>query len=262
MLASSRDTAGQAAPTWIRLLTGASGILFGGFWFGGLGVSGGYPEVTTSDAAYYAQTATRYWAGDHLLRLSILFLILFLGALWFAMRRSESGAGWLSAVAFGSGLLVAGLQLVLLAFPDAAREMGACAGGVPPVGGCPLEPRVDPYVFSVLYGLASSVTVLALTPLALFLGATAAIAIAKRALPVWLGWATAVLALIVLVSSVIETVFPSYLLFGLWVALTGVAIARAQAETQLSAGRPTTKPRRRPEDPIHSTNSLSEVQDS
>jgi hypothetical protein len=114
----------------------------------------------------------------------------------------------------------------------------------------------------VLYGLASSLTVLALTPLALFLGATAAIAIAKRALPIWLGWATAVLALIVLISSVIETVFPSYLLFGLWVALTGVAIARAQAETQPSASRPTTKPRRRPADPIHSTNSLSEVQDS
>jgi hypothetical protein len=262
VLASFRDTAGQAAPTWIRLLTGASGILFGGLWFAGLGVSGGYPEVTTSDAAYYAQTATRYWAGDHLVRLSILFLILFLGGLWFAMRRHERGAGWLSAVAFGSGLLVAGLQLALLAFPGAAREMGACAGGVPPVGGCPLQPHVDPYLFSVLYGLASSLTVLALTPLALFLGATAAIAIAKRALPIWLGWATAVLALIVLASSVIETVFPSYLLFGLWVALTGVAIARAQAETQPSAGRPTTKPRRRPEDPIHSTNSLSEVQDS
>jgi hypothetical protein len=114
----------------------------------------------------------------------------------------------------------------------------------------------------VLYGLASSLTVLALTPLALFLGATAAIAIAKRALPIWLGWTTAVLALIVLVSSVIETVFPSYLLFGLWVALTGVAIALARAETQSSADRPTTKPRRRPEVPIHSTNSLSEVQDS
>jgi hypothetical protein len=243
----------------MRLLTAAGGFLFVGLWFGGLGVSGGYPEVTTSDAAYYAQTATRYWAGDHLLRLSMLFLILFLGSLWFAMRRHETGVGWLSAVALGSGLLVAGLQLVLLAFPDAAREMGACAGGAPPVGGCPLEPRVDPYVFSVLYGLANSLTVLALTPMALFLGATAAIAIAKRALPVWLGWATAVLALIVLVSSVIETVFPSYLLFGLWVALTGVVIARARAESQPSAGGPTTKPISRPDDSVHSTNSLSEA---
>jgi hypothetical protein len=218
--------------TWIHRLTGAGGILFAGLWFGGLGVSGGFPEPTTSDAAYYAQNAARYWAGDHLLRLSILFLILFLGGLWFVMRRHESGAGWLSAVALGSGLLVAGLQLVLLAFPDAAREMGACAGGVPPVGGCPLQPRVDPYVFSVLYGLASSLTVLALTPLAVFLGATAAIAIAKRALPIWLGWATAVLALIVLASSVIETVFPSYLLFGLWVVLTSVVIARSRPEPQ------------------------------
>jgi hypothetical protein len=262
MLASTRDPAGQAAPSWIRLLTGAAGILFAGLWFGGLGVSGGYPEVTTSDAAYYAQTATRYWAGDHLLRLSILCLIIFLGGLWFAMRRHESGTGWLSAVALGSGLLVSGLQLVVLAFPDAAREMGACAGGAPPVGGCPLEPRVDAYVFSVLYGLANSLTVLALTPLALFFGATAAIAIARRALPAWLGWATAVIALIVLVSSVIETVFPSYLLFGLWVALTGVVIARARAESQRPGGGPTTKPLSRPDDLVHPTNSLSEVQDS
>lgn len=57
-----------------------------------------------------------------------------------------------------------------------------------------------------------------LTPLALFLAATAAIAVTTRALPLWPGWATAALALLVLVSSVIETVFPSYLLFapGWW----------------------------------------------
>jgi hypothetical protein len=217
-------------PSWIHRLTAAGGILFAGLWFGGLGVSGGFPEPATSDAAYYAQNATRYWAGDHLLRLSILFLILFLGGLWFFMRRHESGAGWLSAVALGSGLLVAGLNLVLLAFPDVAREMGACAGGAPPLGGCPLTSRVDPYVFSVLYGLASSLTVLTLTPLALFLGATAAIAITDRALPLWLSWATAALALLVLVSSVIETVFPSYLLFALWVVVTSVVIARARTE--------------------------------
>ncbi|HEY8758707.1 MAG TPA: hypothetical protein VIN74_09435 [Candidatus Limnocylindria bacterium] len=132
--------------------------------------------------------------------------------------------------ALGSGLLVAGLNLGLLAFPDAAREMGACAGGVTPVGGCPLAPHVDPYVFSVLYQLASSLTVLALTPLALFLGSIAAIAIPQQALPLWLGWTTAALALLVLVCSVIETVFPSYLLFGVWVVLTSVVVARARAE--------------------------------
>ncbi len=104
---------------------------------------------------------------------------------------------------------------------------------MPPVGGCPLKPRVDPYVFSVLYGLASSLTVLALTPLALFLGATSGIAFATRALPIWLGWATALLSLIVLVSSVIETVFPSYLLFSVWVVLTSVVIARSRAEPGL-----------------------------
>jgi hypothetical protein len=236
MLASSREAAGPTAPrrlVWIHRLTGAAGILFAGLWFGGLGVSGGFPEVRTSDAAYYAQNATRYWTGDHLIRLSILFLILFLGGLWFVLRRHETGAGWLSATALGSGLLVAALQLVLLAFPDAAREMGACAGGVPPVGGCPLKPRVDPYVFSVLYGLASSLTVLALTPLALFLGATSGIAIATRALPIWLGWATAVVSLIVLVSSVIETVFPSYLLFALWVVVTSVVVARSRVVPEL-----------------------------
>jgi len=138
--------------------------------------------------------------------------------------------GWLSAVALGSGLLVAGLNLGLLAFPDAAREMGACAGGVTPVGGCPLTPHVDPYVFSVLYQLASSLTVLTLTPLALFLGSIAAIAIPQRALPLWLGWTTAALASLVFVCSVIESVFPSYLLFGVWVVLTSVVVARARAE--------------------------------
>jgi hypothetical protein len=54
-------------PRWSTGLTAAGGILFAGLWFGGLGVSGGFPEPTTSDAAYYAQNATRYWAGDHLI---------------------------------------------------------------------------------------------------------------------------------------------------------------------------------------------------
>ncbi len=127
-------------PRWTNWLTAAGGILFAGLWFGGLGVSGGFPEPTTSDAAYYAQNASRYWAGDHLIRLSILSLMVFLGGLWFFMRRHESRAGWLSAVALGSGLLVAGLNLALLAFPDVAREMGACAGGAPPLGGAHLHP--------------------------------------------------------------------------------------------------------------------------
>ncbi len=80
-------------PRWTHRLTAAGGILFAGLWFGGLGVSGGFPEPATSDAAYYAENATRYWAGDHLIRLSILSLILFLGGLWSLMRRHESRAG-------------------------------------------------------------------------------------------------------------------------------------------------------------------------
>jgi hypothetical protein len=37
--------------------------------------------------------------------LAFLFFLFFLGDLWSALRRAEGGSGWLSATAFGAGLM-------------------------------------------------------------------------------------------------------------------------------------------------------------
>jgi hypothetical protein len=220
----------SAQEALLQRLAGAGGVLFVLLWFGHFVFSGGFPILTASKvqlAADYAQSAGRDWTGDHMARLSIVFLLLFLAGLWFVLRRHEAGNGWLSMLAFGSGLLFAGLILIALLFPAVASELGACAGGVTPAAGCQWGNQpVDPYLYSVLYTVAEAVDVLALTPLAVLLGAVAATAIPNRALPPWLSWSAAALAGLVLTASVFEFIFPTFLLFAVWVVATSAVFFR------------------------------------
>jgi hypothetical protein len=217
-------------PTLFLRISAASGVLFVVLWFGAFFFSGGFPDLAISPtelASDYVHNAGRLWVGDHMSRLSIVFLVLFLAGLWLVLKRSEAGTGWLSAVALGSGLLFAGLVLLGLLFPAVARELGACAGGAPPASGCDFgRQRVDAYLFSVLYSLTGAVDILALTPLSVLLGAVAAVVIWKRALPRWLGWSSAGLAILVLAASVFDVIFPTYLLFSLWVLGTSAVLVR------------------------------------
>ena len=49
--------------------------------------------------------------------LAFLFFLFFLGNLWSALRRAEGGSGWLSATAFGGGLMSVTIK-VASAAPD------------------------------------------------------------------------------------------------------------------------------------------------
>ena len=217
-------------PTLFLRMSAASGVLFVALWFGAFFFSGGFPDLTASQsqlASDYAHYAGRLWAGDHMSRLSVVFLVLFLAGVWLVLQRSEAGTGWLSAVALGSGLLFAGLILLGVLFPAVARELGACAGGAPPASGCDFgRQHVDAYVFSVLYSLTGAVEVLAITPLSVLLGAVAAVVLSKRALPRWLGWSAAGLAVLALAASAFDVIFPIYLLFALWVLGTSAVLVR------------------------------------
>ncbi len=152
--------------------------------------------------------------------LGYLIFLFFLGSLWSALRRAEGGDGWLSAAAFGGGLVFLALR-----FSGAAISGGAvhnsCAG-------------IDPQLWQVMDDGAGVAIFTSFFPLAVLLAACAVVAIRFGApLPRWLGWMSAVVAVALLVDGFAGTVYhrelefaPSALLFALWTVITSIVLVR------------------------------------
>ena len=150
--------------------------------------------------------------------LGYLIFLFFLGSLWSALRRAEGGDGWLSAAAFGGGLVFLALR-----FSGAAVTGGAvhnsCAG-------------IDPQLWQVLHDGAGVAIFTSFFPLAVLSAASAVVAIRFGApLPRWLGWMSAVVAVALLVDGMAGTLYhrefgPSILLFMLWTLAASIALVR------------------------------------
>lgn len=146
---------------------------------------------------------------------SLVFLVWFLSSLRRTLLAAEGGDGRLTAVAFGGGLittalLMAGFALNALAALR-ADEDGTIAAEVAVV----LQDGS-----SILQGLAATMAMVVL------LAATAIVTLRFRALPIWLGWASVVLAIIGLIGPISWIVL---LLFPLWVLATSIVLYRQQA---------------------------------
>jgi len=111
--------------------------------------------------------------------LAFLFFLFFLGNLWSALRRAEGGSGWLSATAFGGGLMSVTIK-VASAAPILAARYRAGDG-------------LDPQLARTLQDINDASFYLSFFPLAVLLAAFAIVAIRSGALPKWLGWIAAAL---------------------------------------------------------------------
>ena len=109
----------------------------------------------------------------------ITSFLFFLGSLWGAMRRAEGGGGFLSATAFGAGVMSITIKLASAAPVLAAR---ANTG------------ELDPNLTGALQDINNASFALTFFPLAAMLAAFALVAIRSKALPGWLGWAAAPLS--------------------------------------------------------------------
>ncbi len=145
---------------------------------------------------------------------SLLF-ILFSTRLWATLRRAEGDPAWLSATALGAALVTA------------AAGLGAMAGEEALVtrAGHGLE------VQEAMALIDANRAFFGLFPMfaALFLGATAAVALQTRALPRWLGWGSAVTAAALIVAVPARTAglrfaFAGFILFILWLLAAGGAL--------------------------------------
>ena len=188
-------------------------------------LQGGAPEEDTLTAAeaiaHTCATTTAAQFTDAIYPithvLGYLFFVFFLGSLWSALRRAEGDNGWLSAAAFGGGLASFTVRLSG-ATASAAATQNACAG-------------IDPQLWQVLNSLSNAAFFSSFFPLAILTAASAVLAIKFGALPRWLGWMSAVVAVALLLDGFAGTLYtrdfgPSFLLFMLWTLVASIVLIR------------------------------------
>jgi hypothetical protein len=150
------------------------------------------------------------------------FFPFFLGSLWACLRSAEGDGGWLSTAAFGAGLVALAVKLASAAPILAVRA----------------NEGMDPGIAKALIAMNGASFAITFLPLGVMLSATAIVAIRTGALPRWLGWVSAVVALgliAALSASVVspsppEWVFLAMLLYALWVVATSIVLIRRAGE--------------------------------
>jgi hypothetical protein len=150
------------------------------------------------------------------------FFPFFLGSLWVCLRSAEGASGWLSAAAFGGGLVALAVKLASAAPILAVRA----------------SEGIDPGIAKALIAMNGASFAITFLPLGVMLLATAIVAVRMGALPRWLGWGAAAVALGLLgalSASVVspsppEWVFLPNLLFTLWVVVTSITLIRRAGE--------------------------------
>ncbi len=125
--------------------------------------------------------------GSFLLMLSAVAFIWFVGLLRAELRHAENGNGRLSAIAYGGGLLAAGLLLIMPATN---------------ISGALYHDLLTPAAARTFYLFGDVVMYPAGMAAAILIGTTGLLALRTRALPRWLGWASLVLALWLLIPPI------------------------------------------------------------
>lgn len=161
--------------------------------------------------------------------LAFLFFLFFLGNLWSALHRAEGGNGWLSATAFGAGLMSVTIK-VASAAPILAARYRAADG-------------LDLQLARTLQDINDASFYLSFFPLAVLLAAFAIVVIWSGALPKWLGWIAAALGLAFIVGGMSgsadlqsEWAGLPMILFTFWVIAVSVVLIR-----RAGAARPAEK---------------------
>jgi hypothetical protein len=138
----------------------------------------GWPSASDPAAVttFIATNRTGVLAQSMAFVLSAGFFLWFFGGLRSFLIRRERGNGRLSTMAFGAGVVWAGLQMVAQAFQV----------GVAIAPGGELEPTFL-WTMAAMFSIAN-------LPLAVMLFATALVTFQTHAFPIWLGWLSVVAA--------------------------------------------------------------------
>ena len=190
-----------------------------------LGAAGGIFYVVLTLLGNDVIGGTRPGIGLLVELLGLVFFAFFLGSLWACLRSAEGEGGWLSAAAFGGGLLALAVKLASVAPVLAVRA----------------SEGMDPGIAKALIAMNGASFDITFLPLGVMLLSTAIVAVRTGALPKWLGWASAVVALVLLGALSVAVVSPSppewaflaMLPFALWTVATSIALIRRAKEPHL-----------------------------
>ena len=141
--------------------------------------------------------------------IGMLLFIPFLGYLYSLLRRAEGEDGWLSATAFGAGLVEFTVKLVSVIPAFVASQGG-------------LSPQLD----RTLESMGNFAYIITMLPIGMMMAAVAMVALKTHVLPLWLGLLAAITAPACLVNGMFfDADFgPAFLLFLLWVVLASVVL--------------------------------------
>lgn len=146
----------------------------------------------------------------------LLLFIPFLGYLYGVLGEAEGPRGWLSATAFGAGLVALTIKLGSIAAGNAAQMFGD-----------------ETPTHQALEVMNSTAFISGMLPLSVMMAAVAIVTVRTRALPRWLGWLAAVTAPLLLVNGMfLDAEFgPAFLLFLLWTLLASVVLTIRPSHT-------------------------------
>jgi hypothetical protein len=188
----------------------------------GFVIAGSSPDPDASDhkiASYLAKSSSyhRNLVSFFLVLVAGLALVVFYTGLRERLAAADGGHGALSTLAFGAGVLSAGLQmLALFAFvsPVIAAHDAASGKGV-----------LDPSVYRLGQDFGYQAWVGSVVIGALIVWATAAVALRTGILPRWF----ARVSILVGVINLFAILFIPIQIFGVWILVTGVLLFRAPA---------------------------------
>ena len=164
---------------------------------------------------FYTDNPGAILVGMNLALISLVFLVWFLSSLRRTLLAAEGGDGRLTAVAFGGGLIVTAMLMAGFAFNALGALRAEEDGTIAPEIAVVLQDGS-----SIFQGLAAPIA------MAVLLGATAMVTLRFRPLPIWLGWASVLLAVIGLIGPISWILL---LLFPLWALVTSVLLYQRQA---------------------------------
>ncbi len=156
--------------------------------------------------------------------IAMLLFIPFLGYLYGVLRGAEGEGGWLSATAFGAGLVDLTIKLGSIAPSFAAQE------------------GLNPQLHDALHKMNSVAFIVTMLPIGVMMAATAIVILKSRVLPVWLGLLAAVTAPACWVNGMfLDAEFgPAFLLFLLWVIIASIVMTLRAGRLDRGVTRPAT----------------------
>jgi hypothetical protein len=178
-------------------------------------------------AAYFESDGSKLLAGSFIFMVGTAVFIWFLGSLRARLFWAEGGAGRVTAIVFGSGLVVAAMSMGLMA-PQAAGGLMADETDAP----------IDPGAAQAFDALGDGFFIAAEATVFVFFLAIAVAALRTRVLPVWLGWASLVLGILALVPWIGWAVYiwglPLWVLVvSIWLYVRPVGPIRTESPTAL-----------------------------